>query len=45
VLGGLSPSQLPELYHLPGESHLAMLGRAEDILAGMTEIRDRHRRR
>ena len=27
-----------ELYHLPGESHLAGLGRAEEILRGMLEL-------
>jgi hypothetical protein len=31
-----------QLYHLPGESHLAGLGRAEEILAMMIEIWDRH---
>jgi pimeloyl-ACP methyl ester carboxylesterase len=37
-------SRLPDvqLYHLPGESHLAGLGRAEEILAMMIEIWDRH---
>ena len=30
-----------ELYHLPGESHLAGLGRAEDILNAMLDIWDR----
>ena len=30
-----------ELYHLPGESHLAGLGRAEEILGTMTELWDR----
>ena len=37
-------SRLPDaqLYHLPGESHLAGLGRAEEILGTMIEIWDRH---
>jgi pimeloyl-ACP methyl ester carboxylesterase len=30
-----------ELYHLPGESHLAGLGRAEEILRTITELWDR----
>lgn len=30
-----------ELYHLPGESHLAGLGRVEEILQTMTELWDR----
>jgi pimeloyl-ACP methyl ester carboxylesterase len=30
-----------ELYHLPGESHLAGLGRAEEIMHTMTELWDR----
>jgi pimeloyl-ACP methyl ester carboxylesterase len=30
-----------ELYHLPGESHLAGLGRAEEILHTMMEVWDR----
>ena len=30
-----------ELYHLPGESHLAGLGRAEEILGTMIELWDR----
>jgi pimeloyl-ACP methyl ester carboxylesterase len=36
-------SRLPdaELYHLPGESHLAGLGRAEEILGSIIEIWDR----
>jgi pimeloyl-ACP methyl ester carboxylesterase len=36
-------SRLPdaELYHLPGESHLAGLGRAEEILATLIEVWDR----
>jgi pimeloyl-ACP methyl ester carboxylesterase len=36
-------SKLPDvqLYHLPGESHLAGLGRAEEILGTMIEIWDR----
>jgi pimeloyl-ACP methyl ester carboxylesterase len=36
-------SRLPdaELYHLPGESHLAGLGRAEEILGTMIEVWDR----
>jgi pimeloyl-ACP methyl ester carboxylesterase len=36
-------SRLPdaELYHLPSESHLAGLGRGEEILRTMTEIWDR----
>lgn len=36
-------SRLPdaELHHLPGESHLAGLGRAEDILSTLVEIWDR----
>jgi pimeloyl-ACP methyl ester carboxylesterase len=40
-------SRLPdaELYHLPGESHLAGLGRAEEILRTMTEVWDRAERR
>jgi pimeloyl-ACP methyl ester carboxylesterase len=37
-------SRLPdaELYHLPGESHLAGLGRAEEILGAMIELWDRY---
>ena len=37
-------SRLPdaELYHLPGESHLAGLGRAEEILGTMIEVWDRY---
>ena len=31
-----------ELYHLPGESHLAGLGRAEEILGRMIEVWDRN---
>ena len=31
-----------ELYHLPGESHLAGLGRAEEILGTMVEVWDRY---
>lgn len=36
-------SKLPDahLYHLPGESHLAGLGRAEDIMRTMLEIWER----
>ncbi|AQT80025.1 alpha/beta hydrolase [Mycolicibacterium litorale] len=36
-------SRLPdaELHHLPGESHLAGLGRAEDILSTLVDIWDR----
>ncbi len=36
-------SRLPDaqLYHLPGESHLAGLGRAEEILGTMIELWDR----
>ena len=34
-----------ELYHLPGESHLAGLGRAEDILRTMIEVWDRDGRK
>lgn len=36
-------SRLPdaELYHLPGESHLGGLGRAEEILRTVTEVWDR----
>jgi len=33
-----------ELYHLPGESHLAGLGRGEEILRTMLEIWDREER-
>ncbi|PQM44472.1 hypothetical protein C1Y40_05367 [Mycobacterium talmoniae] len=37
-------SRLPdaELYHLPGESHLAGLGRGEEILRAMLDIWDSH---
>jgi pimeloyl-ACP methyl ester carboxylesterase len=37
-------SRLPdaELYHLPGESHLAGLGRAEEILGTMVDVWDRY---
>ena len=35
------PRDRAELYHLPGESHLAGLGRAEDILRSMIEVWDR----
>ncbi len=35
VVAGLPDA---ELYHLPGESHLAGLGRAEEILRGMLEL-------
>jgi pimeloyl-ACP methyl ester carboxylesterase len=37
-------SRLPdaELYHLPGESHLAGLGRAEEILGTMIDVWDRY---
>jgi len=40
-------SRLPDaqMYHLPGESHLAGLGRAEEILGTMIEVWDRHGRR
>ncbi|MGX9791884.1 alpha/beta fold hydrolase [Mycobacterium sp. MMS18-G62] len=40
-------AKLPDaqLYHLPGESHLAGLGRAEEILCTMLEVWDRHERR
>ena len=33
-------SRLPdaELYHLPGESHLAGLGRAEEILGNLMDL-------
>jgi pimeloyl-ACP methyl ester carboxylesterase len=34
-----------ELYHLPGESHLAGLGRAEEILGTMIGVWDRHGQR
>jgi hypothetical protein len=36
-------AKLPDaqLYHLPGESHLAGLGRAEEILGTMIELWDR----
>jgi hypothetical protein len=36
-------SRLPDaqLTHLPGESHLAGLGRAEEILGTMVELWDR----
>ncbi len=34
-----------ELFHLPGESHLAGLGRAEEILRTMIEVWDRDGRR
>ena len=34
-----------ELYHLPGESHLAGLGRAEEILDTMIGLWDRHGQR
>ena len=34
-----------ELYHLPGESHLAGLGRAEEILDTMIGVWDRHGQR
>jgi hypothetical protein len=37
-------ARLPEaeLYHLPGESHLAGMGRAEEILHTMIEAWDRY---
>src|SRR5579875_503236 len=40
-------SRLPdaELYHLPGESHLAGLGRGEEILRTMMEVWDRSEHR
>jgi pimeloyl-ACP methyl ester carboxylesterase len=40
-------SRLPDaqLTHLPGESHLAGLGRAEEILGAMVEVWDRHGQR
>jgi len=40
-------SRLPDaqLTHLPGESHLAGLGRAEEILGAMIEVWDRHGQR
>ncbi len=40
-------SRLPdaELYHLPGESHLAGLGRAEEILRAMADFWDREAQR
>ncbi|EUA35685.1 alpha/beta hydrolase fold family protein [Mycobacterium xenopi 3993] len=40
-------SRLPdaELYHLPGESHLAGLGRGEEILRTMMEVWDRAERK
>lgn len=40
-------SKLPDarMYHLPGESHLAGLGRAEEILGTMIEVWDRHGQR
>ena len=40
-------SRLPdaELYHLPGESHLAGLGRAEEILRSMADFWDREEQR
>ncbi|HZU49854.1 MAG TPA: alpha/beta hydrolase [Mycobacterium sp.] len=40
-------SRLPdaELYHLPGESHLAGLGRAEEILRTMMEVWDHAERK
>jgi pimeloyl-ACP methyl ester carboxylesterase len=40
-------SRLPDaqLYHLPGESHLAGLGRTEEILGTMIEVWDRHGQR
>jgi pimeloyl-ACP methyl ester carboxylesterase len=40
-------SKLPDaqMYHLPGESHLAGLGRAEEILGTMVEVWDRHGQR
>jgi len=38
VVSGLPDA---ELHHLPGESHLAGLGRAEDILSTMLDIWDR----
>jgi pimeloyl-ACP methyl ester carboxylesterase len=34
-----------QLYHLPGESHLAGLGRAEEILQTMSEVWDREENR
>jgi pimeloyl-ACP methyl ester carboxylesterase len=34
-----------EMYHLPGESHLAGLGRAEEILSTMIDLWDRHDRK
>jgi pimeloyl-ACP methyl ester carboxylesterase len=34
-----------EMYHLPGESHLAGLGRAEEILGTMIGVWDRHGQR
>jgi pimeloyl-ACP methyl ester carboxylesterase len=42
VVSRLSDAQL---YHLPGESHLAGLGRAEEILGTMIEVWDRHGQR
>jgi pimeloyl-ACP methyl ester carboxylesterase len=40
-------AKLPDaqLYHLPGESHLAGLGRAEEILGTMIEVWDRYGQR
>ena len=40
-IGSSTPLPDAELYHLPGESHLAGLGRAEDILRSMIEVWDR----
>lgn len=42
VVNGLPDA---ELYHLPGESHLAGLGRAEDILSSMLDIWNRDENR
>ncbi|WP_059019316.1 alpha/beta hydrolase [Mycobacterium sp. M26] len=42
VVNGLPDA---ELYHLPGESHLAGLGRAEDILSAMLDIWNRDEKR
>lgn len=42
VVNGLPDA---ELYHLPGESHLAGLGRAEDILSSMLDIWNRDEKR
>ena len=40
-IGSSTPLPDAELYHLPGESHLAGLGLAEDILRSMIEVWDR----